>query len=66
MIKLDVDEYCHGCSEFKPEASYEKAVAYKGKLVYSTTYVYCTNREHCNAIKEYLEKKLKGGQDGQA
>ena len=53
MITLNVEKYCHNCSEF--EAQVDKL--YTDRQV--VTYVYCEHKNLCKRIHDYLLKNLK-------
>lgn len=56
MIKLDVENYCQECSDFKPEK--ETTTLYAGEVPIShMTTVYCKYRDRCASIAKYLEEK---------
>ena len=50
MIKLGVEEYCHGCNAFTPEVD---------NMYLSNTVIVCAKREFCSRMKEYLERKIR-------
>ena len=52
MIELDVEEYCHRCSDFNPVLTR----LYAGGKIH-TTYIQCENKERCSNIKRFLEKE---------
>ena len=67
MIKLDIQDYCHGCLDF--EADVEKGrktlvgydcLGYEEAFI-SDTVVRCAHRNRCKAIKRYLEKESHNG-----
>jgi len=62
MIRLDVQEYCHGdCKDFDPDVTAPRRVYVDGEPGYSMTdtVVACKNRNRCEAIRRYLLNKLK-------
>lgn len=63
MIRLEVEEYCQDCLDFLPDV--KKPTRYEDfygeDTVIGDTYVRCSNRKRCDAIKRFLEKRLDGG-----
>ena len=60
MIKLDVDEYCHGCAEFEPvvtERPKLTKVSFERFRFCDNTIVECRYRNRCEAIYNYLKEK---------
>lgn len=62
MIKLEVEGYCHQCSDFssdvvKPEKFFV-AGDLNGGVGQSDTIVRCEHRRRCEAIRRYLELKM--------
>lgn len=56
MIHLEVEDYCHGCSDF--EADVRKDSVYSlDHCVGTDTTVRCTHRNRCEVIFRHLEKK---------
>ena len=62
MIKLEVEEYCHGCPDFTADVvSPTRMYADRDvSATYSDTRVRCEYRKRCEAIKRYLEQQAKG------
>ena len=62
MIRLDVEEYCHSCLDFNPDVT--RAVKQLADWSYeyelTDTIIQCEHRKRCKAIKEYLERQMKG------
>ena len=56
MIHLDVEPYCHDCSDFDPEVQR----IYADGAVYSQT-VTCEHIRHCRAICEYIQSHEEKG-----
>ena len=56
MIHLDVQEYCHGCSEFEPEAIKSEAY-FDGQRQVMDTSVVCQNKNRCSVIFQHLKGK---------
>lgn len=58
MISLDIENYCHECSKFKPECT---------KLHYDygkcTTLISCENKGVCANIKLYIEQQMARKED---
>lgn len=62
MIKLDVQEYCHGCANFTADVK-EPEKYYAGfniiEIVEMTdTLVRCEHRELCENLVRYLRKQV--------
>ena len=56
MIHLEVEDYCHGCSDF--EADVRKDSVYSlDHCIGTDTTVRCTHRNRCEVIFRRLEKK---------
>ena len=63
MIRVDVEEYCAACMSFTPDVSRpQKFVgnALGVEINQTDTVIRCEYRKRCNAIKQYLERQLKG------
>lgn len=59
MIRLEVKDICHNCPNFEPEV--DKLTLYgDDQVIVNETIIFCGNRELCNHIREYLNKKEKG------
>lgn len=59
MIRIDIQEYCHECVDFKPDV--ERPVRMFGDdnaVIQTDTVVRCEYRGRCEAIRRYLEKKV--------
>ena len=63
MIRLEIEEYCQNCLDFLPDVKRPARVEdFSGEdVVLGDTYVRCSNRKRCEAIKRYLERQVKGG-----
>lgn len=62
MIKLEVKEYCHGCTEFDPDIKRPETL-YVGNESYTSigdTIIRCEHREKCDRIREFCSKSVKG------
>lgn len=60
MIKLEVQEYCHSCSDFEPDVERpEKYYAGSEEVVMTNTVVRCRYRKRCENLKRYLERTEK-------
>lgn len=61
MIKLNVSEYCHSCTEFDPRVSQRPEQCYLGddSCFYGDTIVECTYRCRCETISNYLKYDIK-------
>lgn len=61
MIKLDIEEYCHHCLDFKPDVIKPQRIRTEdGNTQYTDTVVQCEYRKRCAGIKRYLEQIVKG------
>lgn len=59
MIKLDVQEYCHGCTIFKADVQEaEEFYAYCEMVEITDTVVRCKHRRQCERLIEYLRKQV--------
>lgn len=58
MIRLVVEEYCHGCRNFEPVCDTRCLFGDDGTV---KTYVdvECKNKKQCDFIKKFLEKRIK-------
>lgn len=57
MIQLKVKDYCHSCSDFKPDTvTIGISHGFSDKLIYET-YVYCKNHETCEKLYEHIKKE---------
>lgn len=52
MIKLDVQEYCHGCTNFKAD------VCDYCIFEMTDTLIRCEHRELCENLIQYLRKQV--------
>lgn len=55
MVKLDIADYCERCDKFRPDISSETLFADGDVLPMFT--VRCENKNLCESIKDYLERK---------
>ena len=53
MIKLNVEPYCHHCSDFEPAVS----VLHGYGMPWEQT-VTCVNRDKCKGIERYIRAEL--------
>lgn len=59
-IKLEVEEYCHGCPDFEADVTGPERISHNGvDLMMTDTIVRCEYRNRCRAIKRYLENRIK-------
>ena len=59
MIKLEVQEYCHYCSDFEPdEERPEKYYFGSEEIIMTDTVIRCRYRKRCKNIERYLRKKV--------
>ena len=56
MIEIDVQDYCHTCPEFIPQADIDTLYA-DDDICDIHTVVSCRNKEKCDRIKSYLETR---------
>ena len=57
MITLKVEDYCHNCPNFEPEAATIGIThGFSDKMIYET-YVYCKKHETCEKIYEHIKKE---------
>lgn len=65
MIRLDVQEYCQQCMDFRPDVDMpQKAYGTNPdgsevEIILSDTVIRCGNRKRCEAIRRYLEKQTR-------
>ena len=58
-MKLEVEDYCHNCTEFAATCDQIGAYDVLGKVcngVHNTVIIRCKYEEHCKNMKEYLSK----------
>lgn len=59
MIKMDVQEYCHGCDGFTADVKEpEKYYAGSDIIEMTDTLVRCEHRELCENLVRYLRKQV--------
>lgn len=59
MIKLDVQEYCHGCANFLADVEEPEKYYIGSDIVEMTdTIVRCEHRELCEDLVRYLRKQV--------
>jgi len=67
MITLDVEKYCQNCNRFQPcivKKTYTTPNEFNIKLLESgsrtitDTIVYCTNRDDCDYMFEYIKREV--------
>lgn len=51
MIKLDVQEYCHGCANFTADVK-------EPEKYYAGTLIRCEHRKLCENLVRYLRKQV--------
>ena len=56
MIHLEVEKYCHECSDFEADVRSESVYSFN-RCVGTDTTVRCTHRNRCEAIFRYLERE---------
>ena len=61
MIRIDVEEYCHQCLDFRSDVIPAIKVRSPDSEEYTLTdtLVKCEYRKRCAGIKRYLEQKAK-------
>lgn len=55
-IKLQVEEYCHGCPNFDVEVEKTELNGFGGALLHETA-IKCRNAAQCQRMMEYLKKQ---------
>lgn len=55
MIKLDIEEYCQNCGEFKPDVHVTEFDDFYGAISIDTS-VKCLHRGRCYAMVCYLKQ----------
>lgn len=58
MIRLEVQEYCHDCSDFEPDVENPEKCYYLGskEFIMTDTVVRCRYRKRCENLKRYLAR----------
>lgn len=57
MIRLEVQEYCHACSDFEPDIEKpEKYYLGSEEVIMTDTVVRCRYRKRCENLKRYLTR----------
>jgi hypothetical protein len=56
MIRLQVEDYCQNCEEFKPETQVMSR-GYVGMNSKVDTTIQCSNAKKCERLCEYLKKE---------
>ena len=59
MIRIDVDLYCHDCSEFDPvtDQTVIHGASSNGSIIRGIdTVVTCKHKNRCRSIYEYMDK----------
>lgn len=60
MIRLEVQEYCHACSDFEPDVEKpEKYYLGSEEVIMTDTVVRCRYRKRCENLKRYLTRAEK-------
>ena len=61
MIRIDVEDYCHGCLDFTPDVikPHKEQRPDTGETYLTDTIVQCEYRKRCAGIKRYLEQHSK-------
>ena len=54
-IRLEVEEYCGNCCDFKPNVDKSCYFVGHNEARYNTT-ITCKNADKCELIRKYLEK----------
>ncbi len=57
MITLDVEDYCHKCPEFNPEAEQLIADVWCTGAEVVSTVVSCRHKHRCKAIADHIKKE---------
>lgn len=67
MIRLEVQEYCHACSDFEPDVEKsEKYYSCSEEIIMTDTVVRCRYRKRCENLKRYLARTEKEANHGQS
>lgn len=67
MIRLEVQEYCHACSDFEPDVEKpEKYYSLAEEVIMTDTVVRCRYRKRCENLKRYLARAEKEANLGQS
>lgn len=59
MIKLDIREYCQGCTDFEPRVTRRPEQLHRNDgecFVCGDTIVKCEHNQHCEALYNYLKR----------
>ena len=60
MIRLDIQEYCQECRDFKSDVERPvRMVADNDVIIQTDTVVRCEYRGRCEAIRRFLERQVK-------
>ena len=59
MIQLKIEGYCHSCLDFSPDVTKAERVRLGDDTSYSDTTIQCKYRKRCEAIRRFLEHKIK-------
>lgn len=60
ILRLRIDDYCHGCPEFEEEVQREGFWVIDGVLKRSgDIFIKCKHRERCENIVIYLKEKMR-------
>lgn len=61
MIKIDVEDYCHQCQDFHPDAvQATKVMSANGEYILTDTLVRCEYRKRCASLMRYLSNQNRG------
>ncbi len=58
MIELQVEPYCHGCSEFEVKVKSCEVKNTFGDVKYANHYIKCVHRHKCRKMMEHLKTKV--------
>lgn len=57
MIELQVESYCHGCSEFEVKVKTYETTSLCGQVSVINHYIRCQHYHKCKSIMEHLKTK---------
>lgn len=60
MIKLEVEDYCHKCTEFEADVEQAHMISIDWQEWLGDTIIRCEHREKCKRIRAYAEQNLRG------
>lgn len=57
MIRIDVEEYCHECRDFRADVTIMTRNAERNE--WSDTIIQCENKKKCAGLVRYLEHRIR-------